>query len=315
MTNMPDPELIQLAHYLQGLDSERVNPASERLDTLSPLEIAKLMNREDRKVSDAVAAALPEIARAIEAAARALGADGRVIYVGAGTSGRLGVLDAAEIPPTFSFPPDRVIGLIAGGEAAMFRAQEGCEDNPAAGAADLAALDPGKEDFVVGLAASGRTPYVLGALERAREAGATTAGISCNAGSPLARQSDIPITLEVGPEILTGSTRLKSGTAQKQVLNMISTGAMVRIGKCYGNRMVDLDATNEKLKARAINLVSDLAPADAEAALKALRATGWNIKAAILALKSGIAPEEAVRRIDAADGHLRRALEALRVEV
>ena len=314
MTNMPDPELIQLAHYLQGLESERVNPASERLDTLSPLEIARLMNREDRKVADAVAAALPEIARAIEAASRALGSDGRVIYVGAGTSGRLGVLDAAEIPPTFSFPPDRVIGLIAGGEAAMFRAQEGCEDSPAAGATDLAALDPGKEDFVIGLAASGRTPYVLGALERARAAGATTAGISCNADSPLALQSDIPITLEVGPEILTGSTRLKSGTAQKQVLNMISTGAMVQIGKCYGNRMVDLDATNEKLKARAINLVSDLAPTDAEAALKALRATGWNIKAAILALKSGIAPDEAIRRIDAADGHLRRALEALQLE-
>lgn len=309
MTNTPDPDLFQLAQSLQGLESEKVNEASENLDALSPLEIATLMNREDRKVADAVEKALPDIARAIDAAAAALHAGGRIIYVGAGTSGRLGVLDASEVPPTFSAPPDLVVGLIAGGKEAMFRAQEGSEDDADAGADDLSALGPGPNDFVVGLAASGRTPYVLGAIRKAQAVGAKTAGISCNADSPLARMSDIAITTIVGPEILTGSTRLKSGTAQKQVLNMISTGAMVRIGKCYGNRMVDLDATNAKLKARAINLVNSLSPGDTNDALAALEATGWNIKAAILALTTATDPKTAIARINEADGHLRSALE------
>ena len=310
MTDAADPDLVQLAHTLQSLDSEKVNAASVALDTLSPLEIATLMNREDQKVALAVQKVLPDVARAIEAAAAALRAGGRIVYVGAGTSGRLGVLDAAEIPPTFSAPSDQVIGLIAGGEAAMFRAQEGIEDDPARGAADLARIGPNGRDFVVGLAASGRTPYVLGAIRAARDAGAVTAGISCNENSALAELCDIAITPLVGPEILSGSTRLKSGTAQKQILNMISTGAMVRIGKCYGNRMVDLTASNEKLKARAINLVEALTPGDKAAAAQALRATGWNIKAAILALRTGIDPQEAIGRIEAADGHLRRAMDA-----
>ncbi len=230
--------------------------------------------------------------------------------MGAGTSGRLGVLDAAEVPPTFSAPPEQVIGLIAGGREAMFRAQEGCEDDPRGGARDLETAAVGPEDFVVGLAASGRTPYLLGAIRRAGAVGAVTAGISCNENSVLSRVCDIAITPLVGPEILSGSTRLKSGTAQKQVLNMISTGAMVRIGKCYGNRMVDLSAGNDKLKARAINLVDDLAPGGKEAAERALEATGWDIKAAILVCETGIAPATAIARIRQCNGHLRDAIAA-----
>lgn len=310
MTNVANPDLVQLARTLQSLDSEKVNAASGDLDTLSPLEIATLMNREDQKVALAVQAVLPDIARAIEAAASALSAGGRIIYVGAGTSGRLGVLDAAEVPPTFSAAPGQVIGLIAGGPAAMFRAQEGIEDDPRRGARDLDDVRMGADDFVVGLAASGRTPYVLGAIRHARNIGATTAGISCNDNSALSEICDISIAPLVGPEILSGSTRLKSGTAQKQVLNMISTGAMVRIGKCYGNRMVDLSATNEKLKARAINLVDDLSPGGKEAASKALAATGWDIKAAILVGKTGIDPGRAVRQIRQHNGHLRDAISA-----
>ncbi len=312
MTDTAKTDLIQLAHALQGLDSEKTNPASEQLDTLSALEIAALMNAEDHKVARAVERVLPEIGRAIEAAAAALRAGGRIIYIGAGTSGRLGVLDAAEVPPTFSAPPDMVIGLIAGGKAAMFSAQEGIEDDPVQGAEDLVAVNVSAHDFVVGLAASGRTPYVLGAIRMAQTVGAKTAGISCNTKSPLAQLCEIPITPIVGPEILSGSTRLKSGTAQKQILNMISTGAMVEIGKCYGNRMVDLNASNEKLKARAINLVVDLSQSDRETALVALAATDWDIKAAILKLASTkpMDAKTAIKCVNEFDGHLRDAIDA-----
>ena len=312
MTDTLEPDLIQLAQSLQSLDSERGNAQSENLDALCPLEIATLMNLEDQKVAIAVQNVLPEIGKAIEAAATSLRAGGRIIYVGAGTSGRLGVLDASEVPPTFSASEDIVIGLIAGGKSAMFRAKEGAEDDAVRGAEDLCTIDLSSDDFVVGLAASGRTPYVLGALKKAQAIGAKTAGISCNEKSDLAQLSDIAITPLVGPEILSGSTRLKSGTAQKQVLNMISTGAMVQIGKCYGNRMVDLSATNKKLKARAINLVDDLSPITKEAALKALEATNWNIKAAILVGKTGMEPATAVAKIKEANGHLRDAINACR---
>ncbi|NOR60866.1 MAG: N-acetylmuramic acid 6-phosphate etherase [Rhodobacteraceae bacterium] len=315
MTDTANADLIQLAHALQSLDSEKAHADSEQLDTFSPLEIATLMNREDQKVALAVQKVLPDIGRAIKAATEALRAGGRIIYIGAGTSGRLGVLDAAEVPPTFSAPPDMVIGLIAGGEAAMFRAQEGIEDDAAQGAEDLREIALSADDFVVGLAASGRTPYVLGALGYAQKTGAKTAGISCNAQSPLAQLGDIPITPIVGPEILSGSTRLKSGTAQKQILNMISTGVMVRIGKCYGNRMVDLNASNKKLKARAVNLVADLANCASAAALQALLSANWNIKAAILMLSNAtpIDAETAIKQVNAAKGHLRKAMEKNRV--
>ncbi|MBL1436978.1 MAG: N-acetylmuramic acid 6-phosphate etherase [Rhodobacteraceae bacterium] len=315
MTDTAKTDLIQLALGLQELDSEKTNPASEQLDTLSPLEIATLMNAEDHKIAEAVEKVLPQIGQAIEAAARALRAGGRIIYTGAGTSGRLGVLDAAEVPPTFSAPPDMVIGLIAGGNAAMFKAQEGIEDSAEQGAKDLRMVNVSATDFVVGLAASGRTPYVLGAMREAQEAGAKTAGISCNTHSPLAQLCDIPITPIVGPEILSGSTRLKSGSAQKQILNMISTGAMVKIGKCYGNRMVDLNASNKKLQGRAINLVADLSKSDRKAALAALIATEWNIKAAILMQACGgdLDANAAIKRVEDFGGHLRSAIEASKV--
>ena len=308
MTDTAKSDLIQLATALQELESEKANPASERLDALNALEIAAVMNREDHKVAEAVSKVLPDIGRAIEAAAAALRAGGRIIYTGAGTSGRLGVLDASEVPPTFSAPPDMVIGVMAGGDAAMFTAQEGVEDSPEQGAEDLRAVSVSANDFVVGLAASGRTPYVLGALGHARAVGAKTAGISCNAASPLARACDIPITPIVGPEILSGSTRLKSGSAQKQVLNMISTGAMVKIGKCYGNRMVDLKASNKKLKARAINLVADLAPIGKAEAEAALIQAGWDIKTAILTIETGLTVKGAAALIKTHGGHLRRAI-------
>ncbi len=312
MTNTSKSDLIQLADALKSLESEKTNPASEKLDTLDSLAIATLMNAEDQKVARAVERVLPEIGEAIDAAASALRAGGRIIYIGAGTSGRLGVLDAAEVPPTFSAPRDVVIGLIAGGEAAMFNAQEGVEDDPECGARDVTEIDVNARDFVVGLAASGRTPYVLGAIRKAQAAGASTAGISCNARSPLAQLCDIAITPIVGPEILSGSTRLKSGTAQKQILNMISTGAMVRIGKCYGNRMVDLNASNKKLKARAINFVEELTPCDKDTALKALESTDWNIKAAIIVGKTGMDAMDAVSIIHASGGHLRKAIAAIK---
>ena len=309
MTDTAKTDLIQLATALQGLESEKTNPASARLDSLDALGIATVMNREDHKVAEAVSKVLPDIGRAIEAAAAALQTGGRIIYTGAGTSGRLGVLDASEVPPTFSAPPDMVIGVMAGGDAAMFTAQEGIEDSPEQGAADLGAVNVSPKDFVVGLAASGRTPYVLGAMAKARAVGAKTAGISCNAASPLARACDIPITPIVGPEILSGSTRLKSGSAQKQILNMISTGAMVRIGKCYGNRMVDLKASNKKLKARAINLVADLARIGKPEAEAALIAADWDIKTAILTIETGLDVKGAAALIKTHNGHLRRAID------
>ncbi len=312
MTDTAKTDLIQLAQALQALESEKTNPASAQLDTLNALEIATLMNAEDHKVALAVKKVLPDIGRAIAAATAALQAGGRIIYIGAGTSGRLGVLDASEVPPTFSAPPDMVVGQIAGGDAAMFRAQEGVEDNPTQGARDINRLGVSADDFVVGLAASGRTPYVLGAIGRAQALGAKTAGIACNADSPLAQLCDIAISPVVGPEILSGSTRLKSGTAQKQILNMISTGAMVQIGKCYGNRMVDLSASNKKLKARAINLVADLVPTAPPEAQAALVAANWDIKVAVLALKSALPPAQAAALIKTSGGQLRRAIATAR---
>ena len=309
MASPENIDLISLADRLDDLSSETANSASADLDAMSAIQIATLMNAEDQTVALAVNAVLEPIGEAIEAAALALRSSGRIIYVGAGTSGRLGVLDASEIPPTFSAPDTMVVGLIAGGQDAVFRAKEGAEDDPALGAADLTAALVTELDFVVGIAASGRTPYVLGAIQYARSVGAKTAGISCNHNSPLEENSDIAITPVVGPEILTGSTRLKSGTAQKQILNMISTGAMVRIGKCFGNRMVDLNASNEKLKARAINLVADFAPATKSAALAALMAADWDIKIAILTERTGLDVTGAGQLIQRHNGHLRCALD------
>jgi len=311
MIENANQDLMNLSSVLEDLASEKTNDASERLDAMSPLEIATLMNQQDHMVSTSVQKVLAPVALAIASAAKSLRAGGRIVYIGAGTSGRLGVLDASECRPTFSAPKGWVVALIAGGPDAMFRALEGAEDDTEQGALDIAEIAVSDTDTVVGLAASGRTPYVLGGLAEARRRGAVTVGVSCNDNSPLGASVDIAITPVVGPEVLTGSTRLKSATAQKMVLNMISTGAMVRIGKCYGNRMVDLSATNEKLQARALNLVCELTPASKSDALQALLAADWDIKVAILTGKTGQSVETARALIQASNGHLRRALETV----
>lgn len=300
--------IVQLSEELGELSSEATNAASVGLDRMSALDIARLMNDEDKLVAKAVEAEIGKIGQAIDLAADALSQGGRIIYIGAGTSGRLGVLDASECPPTFGVPDDWVIGIIAGGPDAMFVAQEGAEDQTEAGVADIDAFGVTEKDLVVGLAVSGRTPYVLGAVERARVLGARTIGVTSNADSPLERTVDICVITQVGPEVLSGSTRLKSGTAQKMVLNMISTGAMVRTGKCYGNRMIDLKVSNEKLMARALRLVRDITSADAATILSALRDANWRVKTAIVTLKKGCGSDEANRLLNENGGHLWRVI-------
>jgi N-acetylmuramic acid 6-phosphate etherase len=240
---------------LGALVSETRNPETMDLDALTTIELVNRFNQQDTLVAQAVKATLPEVAKAVDAAALALKAGGRIIYMGAGTSGRLGVLDASECPPTFGVPHGLVVGLIAGGPGALLKAVEGAEDNAQLGEDDLKALSLNAADLVVGLAASGRTPYVIGGLKYANAVGCTTVAVSCNPDSPIAHEADIAISPVVGPEALTGSTRLKSGTAQKLVLNMISTGAMVKFGKVYQNLMVDMKATNIKLVDRACRMV------------------------------------------------------------
>ena len=252
------PNLTNNSSSLDQLTTEARNPDSLELDSLNALEIVQLMNAEDAKVVTAVAAVADAIGEAIDVIAERLSDGGRLFYTGAGTSGRLGVLDSVECPPTFSTDPDMVQGLIAGGPEGLIRAIEGAEDSPVMGSADLRALNLGRQDVVVGIASSGRTPYVIGGLDYAREVGAFAIAFSCNADSELAGHADLNIAPVVGPEILSGSTRLKAGTATKMVLNMLSTGAMVRMGKTYSNLMVDVSATNEKLAIRASRIVAAL---------------------------------------------------------
>ncbi|MBH1932461.1 N-acetylmuramic acid 6-phosphate etherase [Serratia rubidaea] len=293
---------------LGALVSETRNPETMTLDEMSTLEMVTCFNREDRKVPQAIAAVLPEIAQAVDLAASALRAGGRLIYLGAGTSGRLGVLDASECPPTFGVPHSVVMGLIAGGPEAMFKAVEGAEDDAALGERDLQDLALTPVDMVVGLAASGRTPYVIGALRYARQLGCPTVAISCNPGSPIAAEAQVAISPVVGPEALTGSTRMKSGTAQKLVLNMISTGAMVKWGKVYQNLMVDVKATNVKLVDRACRIVVEATGAERSQAEAALAQTDFEVKPAILMLLAGVSAEEAQRRLQVHHGYLRAAL-------
>ncbi|BFO11430.1 N-acetylmuramic acid 6-phosphate etherase [Serratia rubidaea] len=293
---------------LGALVSETRNPETMTLDEMSTLEMVTCFNREDRKVPQAIAAVLPEIAQAVDLAASALRAGGRLIYLGAGTSGRLGVLDASECPPTFGVPHGVVVGLIAGGPEAMFKAVEGAEDDAALGERDLQDLALTPADMVVGLAASGRTPYVIGALRYARQLGCPTVAISCNPGSPIAAEAQVAISPVVGPEALTGSTRMKSGTAQKLVLNMISTGAMVKWGKVYQNLMVDVKATNVKLVDRACRIVVEATGAERSQAEAALAQTDFEVKPAILMLLAGVSVEEAQRRLQVHHGYLRAAL-------
>ncbi len=293
---------------LQQLVSEGRNPRTTDIDLMSSLEIVTTINAEDHGVAAAVQAVLPQVAEAVDAIVTAFNAGGRLIYVGAGTSGRLGVLDASECPPTFGVPPTMVVGLIAGGLDALVNASEGAEDRTEAGAADLAAIELGARDVVLGIAVSGRTPYVIGALHHAKAQGAATVALTCNPDSPIAQMADISIAPVVGPEVITGSTRLKSGTAQKLVLNMLSTASMVRIGKTYGNLMVDMIASNEKLVARAARIVSQATGATVAEAEAALAAAGKDSKLAILMLLTGEDAETARRQLAAAGGVLRRAI-------
>ena len=295
---------------LTKLTTEQRNPKTMELDTFSSLEIARVMNEENNRVIEGIDRVLPQIATAIDWAGEALNAGGRIIYLGAGTSGRLGVLDAVECPPTFGVSYDTVVGLIAGGEGAFVKAAEGAEDKAEAGAADLDALDLESRDIVIGLAASGRTPYVIGGLTRAREVGCKTVAIACNEGSKIGAVADLAIEPVCGPEVLTGSTRLKAGTAQKLVLNRISTGSLVAAGKVYQNLMVDVKQSNEKLRVRAQNIVMMATDCTREQAADALAASENNAKRAITMILLGCSADEAAAALEAAHGHVRAAVEA-----
>jgi N-acetylmuramic acid 6-phosphate etherase len=288
--------------------TEQPNPRSEQIDQLSTLEVLQLMNEEDAKVAQVVQAALPDIAQAVDAIVAGIEKGGRLVYVGAGTSGRLGVLDAAECVPTFNTPPNLVIGIIAGGEVALTTAIEGAEDSVENGWRDLEAIDLNKRDIVVGIAASGRTPYVLGAVAYATEVGLVTIGIACNSPAPLLDAAQIKIGIPVGPEIITGSTRLKAGTAQKMVLNMLSTASMVRLGKVYGNRMVDLRATNKKLVHRAEWIVADIAQVSLDEAQRLLMLAENDVKVAIVVARLHVTPDEARHMLVTAGGRLRTVI-------
>ena len=293
---------------LAGLSTETRNPNTMELDRMTPLEIVTVMNREDARVPEAIRPALPNIARCVEWAAQSIESGGRLIYMGAGTSGRLGVLDAAECPPTFGVSPETVVGLIAGGDRAFLKAVEGAEDSRELGEEDLRRLGLTPKDTVVGIAASGRTPYVLGGLHYAGTVGCHTAAISCNPGSPIGKAAQLAIEVVPGPECLTGSTRLKAGTAQKLILNMISTATMVRCGKTYENLMVDVVPSNEKLRVRAENIVMEAASVTREQAQEALRQSHDRVKTAILMLLIGCGPEEAEARLEKTNGHIRQAM-------
>ncbi len=272
---------------LNSINTEQRNIKTTHIDTMSTLDMVKLINEEDKKVAIAVGEEAEHIAAAVDVIAGQLGQGGRLVYVGCGTSGRLGILDAVECPPTYSTDPEEVIGLIAGGNEAIFRAKEGAEDDPVQGVEDLKKINFSSRDVLVGIAASGRTPYVLGAMEYARKLGAHVIGISCSTGSQVEQAAEIAITPLPGPEVVTGSTRMKSGTAQKMVLNMLSTGAMIKLGKVYGNLMVDVKPSNEKLVERCKRIVCQATGVDYDTAARTLQACGYRAKVAIVMLKTG----------------------------
>jgi len=299
---------------LENLRTEQQNQASARLDLETPLEIARIIHREDRKVALAVEKAIPQIAKAIEMIAKAISQGGRLIYVGTGTSGRLAALDAAECPPTFSTNPETVQYVIAGGEKALARAVEFSEDSPELGRRDLAKKKPGKKDVVVGITASGRTPYTVGAVENARKRGARTIAVVCNHSSKLGRIADIEIVADVGPEVISGSTRMKAGTAQKMILNMLSTGAMSRLGYVYGNLMVNLQMKNQKLAVRAVTIVQKAASVDLKSATKALKAADNRIPVALVMLMRGLNRKQSQQRLKQCKGNVRKAIEEFRID-
>lgn len=288
--------------------TESRNSRTMDLDEFTVEELLRAMNDEDRLVPDAVRRVLPDVERAVDLAVAALRAGGRLIYVGAGTSGRLGVLDAAECPPTFGVPPGLVVGVLAGGDAAMFRSEEGAEDSAERGRDDLAARGLTADDAVVGIAASGRTPYAIGALDYARSVGAATVALSCNPGSAISAHGDVAIEIDNGPEVLTGSTRLKAGTSQKLVLNMISTAAMVRTGKAYSNLMVDVAPSNVKLADRVVRIIREATGVDEAAARAASAAADHHAKTAIVMILAGVDASAARERLAAADGFVRAAI-------
>lgn len=293
---------------LDNLLTEARNPQTMELDSMTPLEIVTAMNREDARVPESIRPQLPNIARCVAWATEAIRSGGRLIYMGAGTSGRLGVLDAVECPPTFGVSPDVVVGLIAGGEGAFVKAVEGAEDSRELGKADLEAIGLTPKDLVVGIAASGRTPYVLGGLAYANSLGCKTAAISCNPGSALGKEARLAIEVAPGPECLTGSTRLKAGTAQKLILNMISTATMVGCGKAYSNLMVDVMQTNEKLVVRAQNIVMEATGVSRDSAKEAIAQAGGSCKLAVTMILADCTVEEAKERLERCGGSVRQAI-------
>ncbi|MDB1940096.1 MULTISPECIES: N-acetylmuramic acid 6-phosphate etherase [Clostridium] len=294
---------------LTKLTTETRNKNTMNLDRMTSIEIAITMNKEDENVIKSIRDTLPKISEVIDMCAKALKGGGRIIYMGAGTSGRLGLLDAVECPPTFGVPSDLVLGLIAGGESAFIKAVEGAEDSKTLGVDDLKNINLTNKDVVIGLAASGRTPYVIHGVKYAREIGCKTAIVVCNKDSEMAKYSDVSIEVVVGPEVLTGSTRLKAGTAQKMVLNMISTGSMVAVGKAYQNLMVDVMQTNEKLVVRAENIVIEATDCDRDTARRALKEANGKVKTAVVMILLNCKYDEAEERLKRAEGHVRFALE------
>jgi len=291
--------------------TEQRNPVSAALDTLPTLEVCRLINRQDAFVPLAVAEVLPQIAQAVDLMVSTLSHDGRIFYQGAGTSGRLGVLDASELLPTYSLEPGRVIPLIAGGPDALTNSIEAAEDDPDQGRADLERYDFAGNDLLVGIAAGGRTPYVLGGLRHALNLGATSVALVCAPASPMSALATVAIELLTGPEVVTGSTRMKAGTGQKLVLNMLSTATMVRLGKVYGNLMVDVRPTNDKLRRRAVRIVAEAVGLDDERALALLHASRWEVKIAVVMGMLNVSAEEAARRLAHHQGHLRRTVAAV----
>ncbi|MFV8870336.1 N-acetylmuramic acid 6-phosphate etherase [Serratia fonticola] len=296
---------------LSQMVTESRNPASSQIDTLPTLDMLAVINSEDQKVPLAVAATLPEIARVVDLVVDAFANGGRLIYCGAGTSGRLGILDASECPPTYGTPREQVVGLIAGGHAAILQAVENAEDSPQMGEQDLRNLDFNARDVLVGIAASGRTPYVLGAIAYARSVGATAVAISCNPNSEMGQAADIAIEPVVGPEVVTGSSRMKAGTAQKLILNMITTGAMIRSGKVYSNLMVDVEATNAKLIQRQVNIVVEATECSPEEAEEALNQCQRHCKTAIVMILGGLSAPEASAVLSKNKGFIRQALQGI----
>lgn len=290
------------------LTTESVNPNTINIDSMPTSEILSLMNKEDQKITEAINKVIPNISQVIEAVVETIVQGGRVLFVGAGTSGRLGILEASECPPTFGVSPEQFQAVIAGGEEAIFKSKESAEDNAEQGKKDLQLRNVSEKDIVIGIAASGRTPYVVGALEWANACGAKTAALTCNENSLIGNIAQYKIEAVPGPEVISGSTRMKAGTTQKIILNMITTTAMIKVGKVYQNLMVDLHISNKKLKERAINMIKKITGVDEAQAVNTLQASNNNVKAAIVMLKNNVTYEEAIRQLDENDGFVRQAI-------